>query len=549
MLLNLSVRDFVVVESLELDFGPGFTVLTGETGAGKSILIDALQLALGDRADTGVIREGAQRAEVAAEFRVDPRAASWLAEAGLVSEGEVALLRRTLDAAGRSRAFINGSPVTLGQLRELAETLVDIHGQHAHQSLLRPAAQLQLLDEHGQLQDLARNVASDYGHLRRARQARVDAETAQAGAASERERLQWMAAELQELAPEAGEWERVAAEHKRLSHAAGLLEGAHAAIDGLAEADLAALGRIDAAAGRLRLLAAFDARLGPVLEVLESARNEVDEAARQLNQYLAHSDLDEARLAAVDQRMAAMHATARKLRCNPEELAALLESTQAQLTALKASSDLDGLREIEAKAAERFAHTAAALSAARRDAALNMSLEVTRAMQDLAMAGGRFAVGLQASEPSATGLEQTEFQVASHEGTVLRPLAKVASGGELSRISLAISVIAASATPVQTLIFDEVDAGIGGAVADVVGRRLKQLGQLRQVLCVTHLPQVAAHGDRHLVVSKVHGSGQRPVSLVAPLDRAGRVEELARMLGGQQITDATRKHARELLAQ
>ena len=549
MLLNLSVRDFVLVESLELDFGPGFTVLTGETGAGKSILIDALQLALGDRADPGVIREGAQRAEVCAEFRIDPHAASWLADAGLVCEGEVALLRRTLDAGGRSRAFINGSPVTLAQLRELGEALVDIHGQHAHQSLQRQAAQLQLLDEHGQLQDLARTVASAYGHLRRARQARLDAEAASAGAASERERLQWTADELRELAPEPGEWERVSSEQKRLSHAAGLLEGAHAAIDGLAEADLAALGRIDSAASRLRLLAAFDPRLGPVLEILESARNEVDEAARQLNRYLAHSDLDEARLAQVETRMAAMHASARKLRCAPEELAALLESTLAQLDALKASSDLDGLREVEAKAAERFAQAAVTLSEARREAALNMSLEVTRAMQDLAMAGGRFAVGLEESEPSATGVEQTLFQVAGHEGAVLRPLAKVASGGELSRISLAISVIAASATPVQTLIFDEVDAGIGGAVADVVGRRLKQLGQLRQVLCVTHLPQVAAHGDRHLLVTKVHGPGHRPVSQVAPLDRAGRVEELARMLGGQQITDATRKHARELLAQ
>jgi DNA repair protein RecN (Recombination protein N) len=549
MLLNLSVRDFVVVEALELDFGPGFTVLTGETGAGKSILIDALQLALGERADLGVIREGAQRAEVAAEFRINRHIATWLADAGLACEGEVALLRRSLDAAGRSRAFINGSPVTLAQLRELGEALVDIHGQHAHQSLLRQAAQLQLLDEHGQLQDLGRTVASAYAHLRRARQARMDAEAASAGAASEREKLQWTAAELLELAPEAGEWERVSSEHKRLSHAAGLLEGAHAAIDGLADADLAALGRIDAAASRLRLLAAFDTRLGPVLEILESARNEVDEAARQLNQYLSHADLDEARLAQVEARMAAMHATARKLRCAPEELVGLLESTQAQLEALKASSDLDGLREVEAKAAERYAQAAAALSAARREAAQNMSLEVTRAMQDLAMAGGRFAVDLEPSEAAATGLEHAEFQVAGHEGAALRPLAKVASGGELSRISLAISVIAASATPVQTLIFDEVDAGIGGAVADTIGRRLKQLGQLRQVLCVTHLPQVAAHGDRHLVVSKTQGSRHRPVSQVVPLDRAGRVEELARMLGGQQITDATRKHARELLAQ
>ncbi len=549
MLLNLSVRDFVVVQALELDFGPGFTVLTGETGAGKSILIDALQMALGERADPDVIREGAQRAEVAAEFRVGQPALRWLAEAGIGCEGDVALLRRTVDAGGRSRAFINGSPVTLAQLRDLGELLVDIHGQHAHQSLLRPAAQLQLLDEHGQLQTLARAVHAAYQALRQARQARQDAEDASASAASERERLLWIAEELTALAPEAGEWERVAAEHKRLSHAAGLLEGAHEAIDALAEAELAALARIDAASGRLKTLAGYDARLQPVLEILGSARNEVDEAARQLSQYLSHADLDEARLAQVEARLAALHDAARKLRCAPEGLGELLASTQARLQALTAASDLDRLRQIEAVALQRFGEAAASLSAARRQAAQNMGREVTRAMQDLSMTGGRFAVELEPADASAAGLERAAFQVAGHAGAAPRPLAKVASGGELSRISLAISVIAASATPVQTLIFDEVDAGIGGAVADIVGRRLKQLGQIRQVLCVTHLPQVAAHANRHLMVAKLPGPDQRPVSSVAPLDRAGRVEELARMLGGQQITDTTRKHARELLAQ
>ena len=549
MLLTLSVRDFVVVEALELDFGPGFTVLTGETGAGKSILIDALQLALGERADPGVIREGAQRAEVAAEFAIDEAGADWLAQAGLSCEGKVVLLRRTVDAAGRSRAFINGSAVTLAQLRELGDALIDIHGQHAHQSLLRPSAQLQLLDEHGQHREAASSVAAAFGQLQRARLAREQAEAAAASATSEREHLQWIADELGELAPEAGEWERVSSEHKRLSHAAGLLEGVQQAIDTLGEAELAALPRIDTAANRLHSLAAFDARLQPVLEILESARNEVDEAVRQLNQYLSHADLDEARLSQVESRMAAMHALARKLRTAPEHLDELLQGTRAKLHALSAASDLDGLGKTEAEAMQRFAAAAAELSAARRQAAQNMGREVTRAMQDLSMAGGSFAAALHASEPSATGLERAELQVAGHAGAALRALAKVASGGELSRISLAISVIAASATPVQTLIFDEVDAGIGGAVADVVGRRLKQLGQIRQVLCVTHLPQVAAHADRHLVVTKTQGADQRPVSSVTPLDRAGRVEELARMLGGQQITDTTRKHARELLAQ
>jgi len=548
MLLTLSVRDFVVVQTLELDFGPGFTVLTGETGAGKSILIDALQLALGERADSGVIREGALRAEIAAEFRVDAAAAGWLAAADLPCEGDVALVRRTVDTAGRSRAFINGSPVTLVQLRELGEALVDIHGQHAHQSLLRPAAQLQLLDEHGRHRESARAVEAAFSELRRARQARTDAEAASADATLERERLLWTVEELTELDPQPQEWERVSSEHKRLSHGAGLLEGTRSAIDALAEAEPAALPSIDTATGRLRQLAAFDARLQPVVEILESARNEVDEAVRQLNHYLAHADLDEARLAEVQTRMAAMHAAARKLRCAPEALAELLASTRSRLQALSAASDLDGLRRAEAQAQDRFAQAARELSAARLEAARNMGHEVTRAMQDLSMAGGRFAVALQASEASATGLERAELQVTAHAGVPLRPLAKVASGGELSRISLAISVIAATATPVGTLIFDEVDAGIGGAVADTVGRRLKQLGQMRQVLCVTHLPQVAAHADRHLRVTKREGPDQRPVSSITPLDRAARVEELARMLGGQEITDTTRKHARELLA-
>ncbi len=548
MLLTLTVRDFVVVEALELDFGPGFTVLTGETGAGKSILIDALQLALGDRADAGVIREGAQRAEVTAEFRVNPRTALWLAQADLGGDGESALLRRTVDAAGRSRAFINGSPVSLAQLRELAEQLADIHGQHAHQSLLRPAAQLQLLDEHGAHLPVAQRVETCFAQLRSARQARAEAESVSAHASAERERLQWMVEELDELDPQPGEWERIGAEHKRLAHGAGLLEGTREAIQALAEADQAALPRINAAAGRLAQLAGFDARLQPTVEMLESARNEIDEAVRQLNHYLGHADLDEARLASAEARLAAMHASGRKLRCAPEALVELRTRTRARLQTLSAASDLDGLRRAEAQAREAFDAAARELGAARAQAARNMGLEVSRAMQDLSMSGGRFAVQLTDAEASAAGLERAEFQVAGYAGAALRPLAKVASGGELSRISLAIAVIAACATPVSTLIFDEVDAGIGGAVAEMVGRRLKQLGQMRQVLCVTHLPQVAAQADRHLLVIKAAGSDQRPVSRIEALDRAGRVEEMARMLGGQEITDTTRKHAREMLA-
>jgi DNA repair protein RecN (Recombination protein N) len=548
MLLSLSVRNFVIVDELALEFAPGFSVLTGETGAGKSILIDALLLALGERAEADVVREGAVRAEISAEFRAGDAARTWLAEHALDGDDDTVLLRRTVDAGGRSKGFVNGSAVTLAQLRELGELLVDVHGQHAHQSLLKPAAQQALLDDHGGLAAPARQVADLHAAWRRAARARADAEAMEGSARLEQERLRWIVDELGELAPAPGEWDAVQAEHKRLSHAASLVEGAQSAVDALAEAEDAALVRIDTVTARLAQLAQFDERLKPVLEALETARIQVDDAARELNQYLARTEVDDARLAQAEARVSALHAAGRKFRCTPDELPALLADAQGKLAALSASSDLDGLRRREAEAFAAFESAARALGKSRAAAAAQMSREVTRAMQDLSMAGGRFEVQLTAAEPSAAGLEKVEFLVAGHAGVAPKPLARVASGGELARISLAISVIAATATPVGTLIFDEVDAGIGGAVAETVGRLLKQLGQQRQVLCVTHLPQVAARGDQHFVVSKAAADDGRPVSRIALLERKARVEELARMLGGVEITDTTRKHAREMLA-
>jgi DNA repair protein RecN (Recombination protein N) len=548
MLLALSIRNFVIVDELDLEFAPGFTVLTGETGAGKSILIDALLLALGERADADVVREGAMRAEISAEFRVGDVAGAWLQEHDLAGEDAgCTLVRRTIDAAGRSKAFINGSAVTLAQLRELGELLLDVHGQHAHQSLLKPVAQQQLLDEHGGLAVQARGVGELFSAWRRAGKARADAEAMEGSAQLEQDRLRWVVDELGELAPVAGEWAAVQAEHSRLSHAASLVEGAQAAIDALSEADDAALVRIDTVSLRLGQLAAVDERLKPVLEALENARIQVDDASRALSSYLSRTEIDDKRLAEVEARVSALHAAGRKFKCAPDELAELLTSAQAKLAALTASSDLAGLRAAEATARAAYDKAAAALSKARVKAAAQMSREVTRAMQDLSLAGGRFEVQITEAEPSSSGSERIEFLVAGHAGTAPKPLAKVASGGELARISLAISVIAATATPVATLIFDEVDAGIGGAVAETVGRLLKQLGQQRQVLCVTHLPQVAARGDQHFVVSKAMVDA-RPVSRIAALERKARVEELARMLGGVEITETTRKHAREMLA-
>ncbi len=549
MLLTLSIRNFVIVESLELEFAPGFTVLTGETGAGKSILIDALLLALGERGDADVVREGATRAEIAAEFRPEAGVAAWLGEQALeADDAAVLLVRRTIDAGGRSRSFVNGTPVTLAQLRELGELLLDVHGQHAHQSLLKPAAQLQLLDEHGGLTAERREVAAAFAGWKREQRAREEAEAMAESAVAEQERLRWIVDDLDALAPRPGEWETVQAEHKRLSHAAGLLEGARAAVDSLAESDAAALTQIGTMRTRLGQLAPYDERLRPIVELLDAAQIQLDEAVGGLNRYLDRTDLDATRLAEVESRMSALHDAARKFKTSPELLDGMLADARARLAALSAAGDLDGLRRREADARAAYERMARALSKQRARAAQKMGTEVTRAMQDLSMAGGRFEALLVPAEATAQGLERIEFLVAGHAGVQPKPLAKVASGGELARISLAISVIAAASTPVSTLIFDEVDAGIGGAVAETVGRLLKRLGQSRQVLAVTHLPQVAAHGDQHYVVEKTSGSDGRPVSHLELLDRKTRVEELARMLGGQQITETTRKHAREMLA-
>lgn len=551
MLVSLAIRNFVIVDELDLEFGPGFTVLTGETGAGKSILIDALLLALGERGDADVVREGAARAEVAAEFAVGPVLQQWLKDNDLdAADADVdgLLLRRTIDASGRSRAFVNGAPVTLAQLRALGEQLVDVHGQHAHQSLLRPAAQLALLDEHGTLAGAAAAVAEAHTAWKRDQRARESAAAMASSAAAEQERLRWTVDELTALAPQSGEWERVEAEERRLTHGASLIEGARNAVEALSEADHAALTQVSATVHRLTQLAAFDERLQPIVELITGAQVQIEEAVADLQRYADRSDLDAARLAEVETRVTALHAAARRFRVEPAALADLLADARGKLDALSAASDLAALQARETVARARYDAAASTLTRARRKAAKHMSAEVSRAMQDLAMPGGRFDVQLVESDPSAHGNEKAEFLVAAHAGVAPKPLARVASGGELARISLAIAVIAAAATPVTTLIFDEVDAGIGGAVAETVGRLLKQLGQSRQVLSVTHLPQVAARADQHYTVSKESTGEGRPVTRMSQLDRRARVDELARMLGGHAITDTTRKHARELLA-
>jgi DNA repair protein RecN (Recombination protein N) len=549
MLRVLSVSDFVIAERVELEPAEGFTVLTGETGAGKSILVDALELLVGARAEGSLVREGAERAELAAEFDLAPGSplAAWLAERELEGDPGSLILRRTLDRAGRARCFINGHAATLAQLREAGEFLVDIHGQHEHQSLLRAAAQRELLDAHGGAQALARDCAAAYRDWQRLRALAAEAAQQFAQREAERAELAEKVALLDKLAPSAGEWQRLAAEHGRLAHASSLLAGAQSSLETLQEAEGASLPQLSAVASRLRALAAHDAQLVPIVELLESAETQAGEALRQLRQYASRVELDPEALRETEARIEALHAAGRRFRVRPEELEAYAAEQRTRLKDLQLAVDPEALQREVAAAAERFGAAAKKLSAKRKSAAQAFGKSVTDAMQRLAMAGGRFAVALRPLEaPGASGAEEVEFEVSSHPSLPLRALAKVASGGELARVSLAIQLVASKESPVATLVFDEVDAGIGGAVAETVGRSLRQLGKDRQVLCVTHLPQVAAQGDAQWTVVRSTQRG-KVACRAARLDRAGRIEELARMLGGAEITATTRKHAAELL--
>jgi len=555
MLQNISLRDFVIVDQLELDFSSGFTVLTGETGAGKSILLDALSLVLGERADSSQIREGCNRAEISALFQIDAEQvkhfSQWLDEQGFPAEddGQSLLLKRTIEANGRSRAFINGSIATLAQLREAGDQLVDIHGQHAHQLLLKGGAQRELLDRHAGLLSLAVEVGQIFKSLQDSRRRLQQAENAGQDIERERERLEWQLEELTQLSPQDGEWASIQSEHSRLANGAKIIGGCQEAIEVLSDADNSIESSLSKVCSTINILAEHDAALSPITEALDSAQIQLDEAIHSLNRYLQKVDLDPARLAEVEERMQALHNAARKYRTEVNDLPKLLLETSERLDALTASQNIDALREKVKQEEAAYLKLAKQLSQKRGLAAADLSKLVTEAMQTLSMAGGRLEIALVPLDDGGShGLEQIEFLVAGHAGSTPRSLAKVASGGELARISLAISVITSKASFTPTLIFDEVDAGIGGAVAETVGKLLNQLGQSHQILCVTHLPQVAAQGNHHLKVSKSQ-SGDKTISQVEALGRAERVEEVARMLGGATITDTTRRHARELLEQ
>ena len=550
-LRHISLRDFVIVRELDLNLSQGFSVLTGETGAGKSILIDALQMALGERADSGAVREGATRCEVSAEFDCPAQAHAVLEDAGF-EVSDTLLLRRSVDTQGKSRAWVNGSQATATQLRALGDMLLDIHGQHAWQSLTRPDAVRGLLDAYAGLN--TEGLKSAWHTWRQAQQAVQTARNAQDSLSREQERLAWQIGELDKLAPALDEWDGLNAQHTRLSHAQALIDAGQTAIgslDGDESSRLGsatgALGLLSQAIAQLQDQAHVEPEFQSIAEVLQSSLAQAEDAAHSLQTYLRKTDLDPDRLKELDQRMSQWLSLARRYKRPPEELAALLASWKQELNALEAASDLEGLEAQEKSAAAAYQTEAKKLSQQRKKAAPKLAQAVTSAMQNLGMQGGRFEVALISLEQATQhGLEDIQFLVAGHAGSTPRPVGKVASGGELSRIALAIAVTTSELGEAGTLIFDEVDSGVGGAVAETVGRLMKQLGMHRQVLAVTHLPQVASCADHHLLVSKA-SSKEGVSSSVTPIAGEHRVTEIARMLGGEKLSATTLAHAREML--
>lgn len=548
MLQTLSIRDFVIVDQLDLDFQSGFTVLTGETGAGKSILIDALSLALGARGEGGITRAGCEKAEIHASFNLknNHEAVAWLSEQEISHDEPELLLRRVIYADGRSRAFINGTPATMQQLKDVGELLVDIYSQNAHHSLLKLATQRQILDAFGGLTNVAVKVAEKYKAWHRLHLMRLELEKNAAAYADELAELRDDVRELEQLGFSVDEWDELQLEYARLSNGASLITGGEACVELLSEGELSALNLLAQVQHKLLDMQAVDASLNEALESLDSGMIQLQETSRFLNRYVQRVDLDPARLSEVDARIQAIHSAARKHRARVEELPALLTTWQARMAELVSVSDDGALAKQEEQALNEYTQLAQTLGAGRKKAALTLHEKITAEMQRLSLSGGQFTVALTPQDATANGLEQVEFLVAGHAGVAPRALNKVASGGELSRISLAIRVVTAQQGSVPTMIFDEVDVGIGGGVAEVVGNLLGQLGEQRQVLVITHLPQVAALGKHHLRVSKSQTNGQT-LSTIAKLDEANRVEEIARMLGGIEITETTRQHAKEML--
>ncbi len=546
MLRVLRLSNFVIVQTLEVDFGRGFTVLTGETGAGKSILIDALGLLLGGRGDTSFVREGASKAELTGIFQATAAANAWLTERAIDISDQEIVLRRILDSEGRSRAFVNDTPTTLQALRELGESLIDVHGQHASLWLTKTGMQRQLIDDFAGHHELVNQIQAGWKLRQNMHEQMTRAQQAQQGDIERKERLEWVVSELKTLRPVVGEWEELALDHKRLSNAANLIQGARHAHDALSERDHSILQELEQLTTKIGALSSSDPALAPLQELLQQASIAVAEAVDGFSNYLDKANLDPERLSQLDERIGALHTAARKFKTQAIELPALLARESAALESLQAAQDLAGLEKKFQEADAAYLKIAQSLSKGRKQVAKKIAKAVSESLQGLGMVGAQLSVQIETGNPGPTGTDEVEFQIAGHAGASPRPLGKIASGGELSRVSLALAVVAASANPVPTLIFDEADAGVGGAVAEMIGHLMRELGSNRQVLCVTHLPQVAALAHEHWQVSKTTDA-QGIRSAITRLDKKARVDEIARMLGGVEITSTTRKHAMELL--
>ena len=553
MLTHIHIWNFAIVEALDIELESGLSVLTGETGAGKSILLDALGLALGDRADSTVIRHGQERAEISVTFDTSKakNAESWLKQHELDSEHEC-IIRRTVNAKGPSKAFINGKPATLHQLRELAEMLVDLHGQHEHQSLLKADVQQQLLDDYANHSDLVNQVTTSFKQWNKLNSEFKKLSSAKNEQDHRLDLLKYQVNELEILNLQVGESEKLDSEYKRLSNASLLLQTAEQTLQALEDNNKGAISQqLSHFTSELEQLAKTDNELNEISTLLDNAMIQISEASSELHQYIDSLEMDPQRLSFLDERISSIHNLARKHQVAPDELPTLFEQLEKELDAIEnADIHLEQLQHEISQAETDYKKAAKALTKSRTKVAKILSSKVSENMQELGMEGGAFEVALNEYNHDSfhnNGNEQTEFLVSANPGSPAKSLSKVASGGEISRISLAIQVIAAESTRIPTLIFDEVDVGIGGRVAEIVGLKLRQLAQHRQVICVTHLAQVAALGQHHLQVSKQSDSATT-ISQINYLDQTQRVNELARMMGGIEITQQTLSHAEEMLA-
>ena len=552
MLTHIHIWNFAIVEALDIELEPGLSVLTGETGAGKSILLDALGLALGDRADSTVIRHGESRAEISVTFDTSKvaNAETWLKEHELDSEHEC-IIRRTVSEKGPSKAFINGKPATVQQLRELAEMLVDLHGQHEHQSLMKADIQQQLLDDYANHSDLVTKVSTSFKEWNKLNNEFNKLNTVKNEQDHRLDLLRYQVNELETINIQKGESKKLDIEHKRLSNASLLLQTTEQALHALQESDKGSISQqLTYFTLELQQLGKTDNKLNEIASLLDNAMIQINEASTELHQYVDSLELDPQRLSYLDERISSIHNLARKHKVDADALPELFEQLQKELDSIENADDhLEKLQQDIAVIAKAYQEAAKALTQSRTKVAKVLSTKVTENMQELGMEGGAFEIALNPYETElfhSNGNEQIEFLVSANPGSPAKSLSKVASGGEISRISLAIQVIAAESTRIPTLIFDEVDVGIGGRVAEIVGLKLKQLATHRQVICVTHLAQVAALGDHHLQVSK-QSDAATTISQINYLDKSQRVKELARMMGGIEITQQTLSHAEEML--